>query len=179
MRTKALFTAAAVILGLTSAVHAGQVEVTLTDDLDGDLSGYCLDIVGSQSGARPEDGLQAHTCYSYQGDLGIDQVFETDRFADGVLYMPEFEVCATTSGLEAGATLGLAACDGSDAQKIDLTADGKLSPAAAPGMCFTAGEETRLGRGGTSRHQIKSLTLQPCSDDLAAYQTWRTRSEND
>lgn len=164
---------------LATAAQAERVEITLTDMLDGDLSSYCLDIVGSQSRAETEKGLQAHTCYSYQGDLGVDQVFETDRFADGVLYMPEFDVCATATDLEAGATLGLAACDGSALQNVTLTETGKLSPADAPAMCFTAGEDTRLGRGGTSRHQIKSLTLQDCSEDLAAYQTWRTRTHAD
>lgn len=167
-----------VIMSLSSIAHAEKVEITLVDNLDGDLNSYCLDILGSQSRAKPEEGMQAHTCYSYQGDLGIDQIFETERFDDSVLYMPEFDVCATISGSEAGATVGLANCDGREAQKIVLTDTGKLSPAAATDMCLTAGEETRLGRGGTSRHQIKLLTLQACSDNLKDFQTWRARSEN-
>lgn len=135
--------ASILVLLLTSTAQAEQVEITLADRLDGDLSRYCLDIVGSQSRAETEKGLQAHTCYSYQGNLGVDQVFETDRFADGVLYMPEFDVCATVSGLEVGATLGLATCDGSSLQNITLTEPGKLSPADAPTLCFTAGKDTR------------------------------------
>lgn len=172
-----LLTVSALVLATTSTVAAADpVEISLIDRLDGNLDGYCLDISGAKENADPSGGLQTHTCYTYQGASGIDQVFESDRFAEGVLYMPGFDVCATASDLTAGARLGLATCDGSDAQQITLTDTGALSPAAAPDMCYTAGEETRLGRGGTSEHQIKSLTLQPCSDDLAAYQTWHARA---
>lgn len=169
----------ALVLAVPTAGVAEQVEITLVDELDGNLNSYCLDIAGGQQDASVENGLQAHTCYSYQGALGVDQIFETDRFAESQLYMPEFDVCATVFSLQAGAAVGLAACDGSIAQKVELTDDGKLSPTEAPDLCFTAGEETRLGRGGTSPHQIKSLTLETCSDDLSAYQTWRTRSSDD
>lgn len=168
----------ALILALPAAGHADSVEIALADALDGDLSGYCLDIVGAQQNADVTGGLQAHTCYSYQGALGVDQTFETDRLADPVLYMPEFDVCATLAGYEAGASVGLAACDGRAAQSIALTEAGKLSPTEAPEMCLTAAEDTRLGRGGTSRHQIKSLTLEPCSDARAAYQTWAARASD-
>lgn len=163
-------------LVLASAALADPVEIALFDRLDGDLAGYCLDISGAKEQANVEGGLQAHTCYSYQGASGIDQIFDADRFADGVLYMPEFDVCATVTATAAEAKLGLSACDGSAAQQIALTPEGKLTPAGAPDMCFTAGEDTRKGRGGTSPHQIKSLTLQTCSDDLAAYQTWHAVS---
>jgi hypothetical protein len=44
-------------------------------------------------------------------------------------------------------------------------------------MCLTAGKETTFGRGGTSPHQIKSLTLQSCGGDLTAYQEWYTRTK--
>lgn len=169
----------ALVLSLPSAGYAELVEITLVDELDGELSGYCLDIAGGQQDANVENGLQAHTCYSYQGALGVDQTFETDRFADSVLYMPEFDVCATLGGTQAGTSVGLAACDGSTAQKIDLTESGKLSPADAPDLCLTAGEDTRRGRGGTSPHQIKSLTLESCSDSHAAFQTWRVSSSGE
>lgn len=176
---KRTITAIAISMTVASAASAEEVEITLVDNLDGNLSGYCIDILGSKSNATPERGIQAHTCYSYQGALGIDQVFDTDRFAENVLYMPEFDVCVTANRLEAGETLDLAACDGSAAQQISLNDNGTLTPVAASDMCFTVGEETRLGRGGTSAHQIKSLTLQSCSDDLTAYQTWGFRASAD
>ena len=50
-----------------------------------------------------------------------------------------------------------------------------ISPASAPGMCFTAAEATRTGR--SDANQIKVLTLEACSEENAAYQTWAVRSQ--
>jgi len=48
------------------------VEVVLAARLD-EPRGYCLDVVGHQNKATPTRGLQTHSCYSYQGRLGVDQ----------------------------------------------------------------------------------------------------------
>lgn len=176
MLTKIL-SGAVVALSFASMAQAEHVEIALEDALDGNLSGYCLDIAGAPgANANPANGLQAHTCYSYRGALEVDQIFDTDRLAEGVLYMPEFDVCATLSAVETGATVGLAACDGSTAQNITLTENGQLSPAGDATLCLTAGEETRMGRGGTSPHQIKALTVETCSAENAPYQTWYPRT---
>ena len=171
------------IIGSTSLFslfsHAESVEVVLTDKLDGNLSGYCLDIKGGNASVDPANGLQAHTCYSYRGDLGTDQIFDTNRFADNVLYMPEYDVCAVVESVEAGASIGLASCDGSAKQSFTFTGNGAIKPSSVSSLCFTAGTETKLGRGGTSAHQIKTLTLEACSDDMSAYQHWRTRTSAD
>lgn len=174
---KAAFPALALMLALSQTAHAERVEIALQDPLDGNLSGYCLDIAGAPgASADPAKGLQAHTCYSYRGALEVDQIFDTARFAEGVLYMPEFDVCATLSAAEAGASVGLAACDGGAAQQIVLDASGHLSPAGHADLCLTAGQDTRMGRGGTSPHQIKALSLETCAEDLAAYQIWYPRT---
>jgi len=161
---------------LPQIVSADSVELMLTDRLDGDLDAYCIDIIGPKQKADISRGLQTHTCYAYQGQMGIDQMFDSEKFSQNRLFMPEFDACVTLSGLVSGASVGLATCDGSEEQAIELTVQGRLSPVAAPDMCLTAGDTTRLGRGGTSRHQIKSLTLEPCSDDRAAYQAWEPRA---
>lgn len=155
--------------------HAENVEIMLVDRLDGDLDYYCLDIPGGKANARPADGLQTHTCYAYQGELGIDQIIDVDGIGKGEIKLVGFDVCATLTDAAAGSIVALTACDGSPAQKFDMSASGNITPQSAPGMCFTAGAETTLGNQGTSRHQIKSLTLQPCSDDLSAYQEWAVR----
>lgn len=162
---------------LAAPVFAEQVEITLVDDLDGQVNGYCIDIKGGGSNVDPANGLQSHTCYSYRGDLGTDQIFEPERFASNELYMPVYEVCAELTGLTAGSTLGLSACDGGEAQQISLMEDGTLRPVAAAEMCLTSGEATRSGRNPV--HLIKDLTLESCSEDQAVYQTWRVRSEDD
>ena len=169
--------APAALILLAGAVHAEQVEITTQTDLDGVTNSYCFDIKGGQDNADPADGLQAHTCYSYTGTLGTDQLFETDRFASNELYMPSFDVCATAADMTAGATLTLTTCDQSDAQSFAFTSTGTISPTAAPELCVGVGDETKFGRSKT--HQIKTLTLQTCSTEDAETQQWRTRTEDD
>lgn len=161
------------------AALAADVEVTLKDNLDGDLNSYCLDIKGGGQNINPADGLQAHTCYSYRGDLGSDQAIDSEGIARGEFKVVAFDVCATMDGTEAGAEVALTACDGGELQQFDFAENGTISPKNAPGMCLTAGKETTFGRGGTSPHQIKTLTLQSCGGDLTAYQEWYTRSQDD
>ena len=54
------------------------VEIKLLDNLD-DKRGFCIDIKGHKSKAKIERGLQAHTCYSYQGDIAVEQGFDANR----------------------------------------------------------------------------------------------------
>jgi hypothetical protein len=158
---------------------AADVEVTLKDNLDGDLNGYCLDIKGGGQNIDPSRGLQAHTCYSYRGELGPDQGIDPDGVAEGTFKITAFDVCATMQSTEAGVEVALSECDGGDMQRFDISDNGFISPKSAPGMCLTAGKETTFGRGGTSPHQIKTLTLQACGGDLTAYQEWYTRTQAD
>lgn len=65
-------------------------------------------------------------------------------------------------------------CDGSGAQNFAFSGEGTITPAAAPELCLTLGEDTRTGRSDTN--QIRELTLQACTDDRAAYQTWGNRT---
>lgn len=177
MRRRHFHLVLAVSLGIGQVAQAERVEITLTEDLDGILNSYCLDIAGGNRNVDPENGLQAHTCYSYQGALGTDQIFETERFADGVLYMPEYEVCAEMIGISEGAKITLAACTGDDLQSIAMRDDGTVGPVADASLCFTAAQDSRFGRG--SQHQIKDLTLETCGGDAAPFQTWRTRTTDD
>ena len=154
-------------------VIAWNVEIMLADRLDGILSEYCLDIAGGNQNVDPANGLQAHTCYSYQGDLGDDQVFDAGKLADNSLSMPIYDVCVSIASLEAGAEVSLTSCDG-DATPISFSGDWTISPVASPDLCFTASEESRMGKW--SEHQIRDLTLEACDENAAAYQSWKTRS---
>lgn len=160
-------------------VPKGSVEVVLKDRLDGDLSEYCFDIVGGGRNINPADGLQAHTCYSYRGALGSDQATDPALFAGGIIKISAFDVCAVATNPKAGDKLALTACDGSDAQTFDIDAQGHIRPSGDPSLCMTAGESTVRGRNGTSPHQIKTLTMENCNADKAAYQQWRTRNGDD
>ncbi len=163
------------VFGAKSAL-ANNVEIYLKDMLDNTQSGYCVDIARAQGvKANPEDGLQGHTCYSPKGELMVDQIFDSAKFTDGMLFMPEFDVCAEVSSVESGSSIGLAACDGSDNQSFQFSGEGTIVPTAAPNMCLTLAEATRTGKSNVN--QIKILTIESCSDDLAGYQEWAVRSE--
>lgn len=164
---------------LPSLALAANIEVTLIDDLDGNLNGYCLDIVGGGNNIDPAGGLQAHTCYSYKGELGPDQAIDPDGIAQGEFKVVAFDVCASADNTSEGTKISLAECDGSEQQQFHFAENGNISPKSAMQLCFTAGQETRFGRNGTSPHQIKDLTLETCNPELAAYQQWRTREKDD
>lgn len=161
------------LTGKIEVPAAGAVEIALIDKLHGVTSEYCIDIAGGNKDVDIGNGLQAHTCYSYRGAIGSDQSFVTAKFAQGQLYMTDFDVCATASALSAGAAIGLASCEGSDLQKIAFSGSGAISMAASPELCFTAAKDTRFGR--SKAHQIKVLSLETCSDALAPYQQWYGR----
>ena len=175
MLKKILFVLASYpLLGVSLAV-ADNVEIYLQAMLDNTQNGYCIDIARAQGAkANPADGLQAHTCYSPKGELMVDQIFDTEKFVDGLLYMPEFDVCAEISSAEAGSTIGLTTCNGSDTQTFKFPGDGTIVPEAAPGMCLTVAEATRTGKSDVN--QIKVLKLESCSVDKADLQLWSVRT---
>ena len=55
---------------LAPTTFAAGVEVFLKDRLDGNLSEYCIDIMGGFANIDPSRGIQAHTCLGYQGQFG-------------------------------------------------------------------------------------------------------------
>lgn len=157
----------------------GLVEVVLQDRLD-EPRGYCLDIVGHQTRAMPERGLHAHSCYSYQGRIAVDQGFDAKRIAAGEFYLPGFEVCVTVGKPAAGARLMLARCDDRPGQRHTLQPDGRITPHDDPAMCATVARgDSTPGGGGSPAHLLRQLTLQPCSEALQAYQRWRLRGQAD
>lgn len=171
---KSITTAATIAIS-ASAAQAENVEIYLLDMLDNTQAGYCIDIAkGREEAANPEDGLQGHTCYSPGGALGFDQTFDTEKFADGLLYMVNFDVCTQISSTDAGSALELAACDGSAEQSFVFSREGTIIPTSAPDMCIAVAEDTNSGR--SDANQIKVLSLEVCSDDQAAYQMWGVRS---
>ena len=155
---------------------SGDVEVYLIDALD-DENNYCIDISGGQ--ADQVDGtedLQAHTCYSYTGEIAADQVFSVEEIEAGTLFMTMFDVCAEAASAGAGAAIGLSPCDESNELQA-FAANGSdqitISLAADETLCVTAATDSRAG--GSDIHNIRELTLETCSDDSAAYQTWGFR----
>jgi len=104
----------------------------------------------------------------------VDQIFDTDKFSENTLYMPEFDVCVEVAAPEAGASISLAACNGSEAQSFQFSGEGTIVPTSDTDLCITAAEDTRTGKSNVN--QIKVLSLEHCADDKAAYQQWAVRS---
>jgi len=164
-------------LVVSATVHAEQVEISLVDKLDGYLDNYCLDIKGTGNNIDTSKGLQLHTCYSYKGALGKDQIFDTVEFEHEMLYLPKFDVCAELAHLSVGSEVTLATCNSTAEQKFAFSGNGIITPTVEPTLCLTASLDTKRGRNGTSKHQIKGLTLENCAADLAQFQTWQTNSK--
>ncbi len=162
---------------ITTGAQAGQVEISLVDNLDGYLDSYCLDIKGSGKDVDISQGLQVHTCYSYTGALGKDQIFDALEFEFEMLYLPKFDVCVELSDLSVGSNVALATCNSTAEQKFTFSGNGTITATVEPTLCLTASLDTKLGGNGASKQQIKGLTLESCTADLVRFQTWQTNSK--
>jgi len=81
-----------VVLGLlliTSSQADDNVEIYLLNQLD-DPRGFCIDIRGHKLKAKIDKGLQAHTCYSYQGEISPDQGFNPLKLTKNQFILPFF-----------------------------------------------------------------------------------------
>ena len=99
------------------------VEIYLLDPLE-DSRNFCIDIVGSKANADTQRGLQAHTCYSYQGEIAVDQGFDKHRISEYEFFMPSFEVCMTFNSTDND--LALSVCNGSELQKFTFLTNGNI-----------------------------------------------------
>jgi hypothetical protein len=66
--------------------------------------GFCLDVVGWKQRADPGRGLHAHSCYSYQGQIAVDQGFDAALVRAGTFRLTGFEVCMTLPAEHRGET---------------------------------------------------------------------------
>ena len=120
-----LLTATFLTLFSTKVPGSELVEIKLIDKLD-ETRSYCIDIKGYKERAKVHRGLQAHTCYSYQGQLGVDQTFDKDLVQFGKFYMPFFYVCMETKNHIEGASLTLKDCNKKAVQQFDFTWENQI-----------------------------------------------------
>jgi len=66
------------------------------------------------------EAFKAHTCYSYQGRLSVDQAFDEQLIGRGKFYLPAFDVCMEADGNVAGSLLNLEACNDTDEQRFEF-----------------------------------------------------------
>ncbi|NIW24966.1 MAG: hypothetical protein GWN29_10590 [Gammaproteobacteria bacterium] len=164
---------------IATAAAERPVEVTLVSKLD-EPRGFCFDTLGYQMRARPEEGLQTHTCYAYQGQLAVDQAFDADGIDNGMFRIIDFDLCMTARGLAAGNSFALEPCEDRDTQRLEHRTDGRVVAAVAPELCVTAGSgPSRHGGGGDPVHLIRTLTLEPCAENQDMRQRWRLRAAFD
>ena len=155
---------------------ANSIEIHALYDLD-DPRGYCLDIKGHKSKANITKGLQAHTCYSYQGEIAVDQSFDPLNLATYQFFLPAFNVCMEVESVSASAPIQLNKCNFGKRQKFTWTKTGKIHPLSDIGLCLTIDQRnSSKGKGGSPVHLKRAVTLEPCNNSLKRYQTWGSRT---
>ena len=153
-------------------------EVQLVSKLD-DQRGYCIDIRGHKARAKVQRGLQAHTCYSYQGQIGVDQAFDTCLLAIGKFFLPAFDVCMEAASVSTSAPIKLSRCNSGTLQKFKWDTKGRVHPISDRKLCLTIAQgQSRKGGGGSPVHLVRNLSLESCSDTLGPYQLWGARKIN-
>ena len=165
----------AIFLTLFSQTAWGDnlAEVQLVSKLD-DQRGYCIDIRGHKERAKVQRGLQAHTCYSYQGQIGVDQAFDTSLLETGEFYLPAFDVCMAAENRTQGSRLILTRCTDQNRQNFVLNSDNEIKLVANDKLCLTVNDgESQEGGGGTPVHLMRRLTLENCVTTTNEYKHWR------
>ena len=170
--TRTLITAIFVTLFCQTAWGINLAEIQLVNKLD-DQRGYCIDIRGHKERAKIQRGLQAHTCYSYQGQIGVDQAFDTSLLETGEFYLPAFDVCMEAENKYQGSRLILTRCADQNLQKFKLNSTNEIRLVINNKLCVTANDgESQEGGGGTPVHLIRRLTLEICATTKNEYKHW-------
>ena len=161
------------VISRKEGTRGSIVEIYLLDPLE-DSRNFCIDIVGSKANADIQSGLQAHTCYSYQGEISVDQGFDKQRISEQEFFMPSFEVCMTFNSTDND--LALSVCNGSEIQKFTFLTNGNIVVNSDPNLCVTVDQnDAREGGGGNPIHLIRDLQIEECQESLSIYQSWGTR----
>ncbi len=164
-------------LALSSQVSAEMVEIYSLDQMD-DQRSFCIDIRGHKSKAKVNSGLQAHTCYSYQGSIAVDQGFDSLGLDENKFYLPAFYVCMEATSNTASASFPSNKCKDEERQKFEWDSNGRINLISNIKLCLTVAQgKSRKGGGGSPVHLIRNLSLELCGDTLQAFQMWGARSE--
>ena len=167
-----------IVLGLlliTPSQADDNVEVYLLNQLD-DSRGFCIDVRGHKFKAQINKGLQAHTCYSYQGEISPDQGFSSSKLTKYQFILPSFNVCMEASSLTPSANLWLRKCDRNNLQNFELSNENKIYLIGNRKLCLTVDQgQSKKGGGGSPVHLMRNLSLELCTDSLNTYQAWGVR----
>ena len=157
-------------------VSGKMVEIYSLDQMD-DQRGFCIDIRGHKSKAKVNSGLQAHTCYSYQGSIAIDQGFDSLKLDEDKFHLPAFNVCMEAASNTASSSLRLNKCQDEELQKFEWDSNGRIYLISNIKLCLTVAQgKSREGGGGSPVHLMRNLSLEPCGDTLQTFQMWGART---
>ena len=163
------------LLLITPSQADDNVEVYLLNQLD-DSRGFCIDVRGHKFKAQINKGLQAHTCYSYQGEISPDQGFSSLKLTKNQFILPSFNVCMEASSLTPSANLRLRKCDRNKLQNFEWSNENKIYLIGNRKLCLTVDQgQSRKGGGGSPVHLMRNLSLELCTESLNPYQTWSVR----
>ena len=167
-----------VVLGLlliTPSKADDNVEIYLLNQLD-DSRGFCIDVRGHKFKAQIDKGLQAHTCYSYQGEISPDQGFSSLKLIKNQFILPSFNVCMESSSLTPSASLRLRKCDRNKLQNFEWSNKNEIRLISKRKLCLTVDQgQSKKGGGGTPVHLMRNLSLELCNKSLNSYQAWSVR----
>ena len=164
-----------VLLLITPSQADDNVEVYLLNQLD-DPRGFCIDVRGHKYKAQINKELQAHTCYSYQGEISVDQGFDSTKLTKNQFFMPSFNVCMIASSVIPSSNLQLGECDYSKLQKFEWSNKGKIHPISNKKLCLTVNQgQSKKGGGGSPVHLMRNLSLELCTNSPRPFQTWGMR----
>jgi hypothetical protein len=169
---------ALIVLGLlltTISQADDNVEVFLLNQLD-DSRGFCIDVRGHKFKAQIDKGLQAHTCYSYQGEISPDQGFSSLKLTKNQFILPSFNICMEASSLAPSANLRLRKCDRNKLQNFEWSNENKIHLIGNRKLCLTVDQgQSKKGGGGSPVHLMRNLSLELCAESLNLYQAWGIR----
>ena len=154
-----------------SEVHL--VELKLLNNLD-DKRGFCIDIKGHKFKAKISRGIQAHSCYSYQGKIAVDQGLDANRLKQKQLFFPYFDVCVHPASSNNPLNLNLIKCR--NTQEFVFIEDNTIRLKHNKNLCLTVAKgNSRHGGGGSPLHLIRNLSMQTCDEQKSIYKTWGIR----
>jgi len=166
------------VVGLDEeTAYPETAEVYLLNNLN-DTRGFCIDMTGYKTNADVNKPLQAHSCYSYQGAVSVDQGFDVSKISNGEFSLPFFNVCVEVENAGSSSGLILRGCDKNPKQQFVFEDDGKIKPVGNLSLCLTASDDYREGGGGSPVHLIRDLSMSACDDSFSTRQRWGLRSFN-
>ena len=156
-----------VLLLITPSQADDNVEVYLLNQLD-DPRGFCIDVRGHKYKAQVNKGLQAHTCYSYQGKISSDQGFNSLKLTKNQFILPSFNVCMEASSLTPStlkspqpALAGIWTPNGSEITRSSIQAWASPLPVGETSKVRTAPSPDSI----TSPVKLNSRTVEPFVDN--------------